>query len=362
MLELNDGRNELWQWDTGRTLAVDADCSQVHFSNKVFGRSIDVDVVDGVAIIPDVLLQTDKDLTAWAFVGTPENGYTKISRVFKVNKRNKPADYVLTPLDQTTLSQIMARLDDLEEMQDPEAIKNAVDEYLANNPIRVEEKDPTVPNWAKQPTKPKYTAQEVKAVATVNGNEPDENGNVEIENSDSGLTKTEKNLILTLFKNTAYVSDAMGDIVSRLESLWNGGKVALSIKKGSISFNAVDGIILSPYASRGTLVPLCQYLEKGMTYKFSLGNAATKYSYGITVCVAASAGLTFQYIESTQVVKYGKTTERLVDTGWTTKDYTFTPEVDNCIFGVNFKINAGGNLDESHYAEILENFVFEEII
>ena len=47
MLTLNDGRSELWQWDTGRTLAVDADCSQVHFSNKVFGRSIDVDVVDG---------------------------------------------------------------------------------------------------------------------------------------------------------------------------------------------------------------------------------------------------------------------------------------------------------------------------
>lgn len=35
MLTLNDGRAELWQWDTGRTLAVDADCSQVHFSNKL---------------------------------------------------------------------------------------------------------------------------------------------------------------------------------------------------------------------------------------------------------------------------------------------------------------------------------------
>lgn len=40
MLTLNDGRSELWQWDTGRKLTVDADCSQVHCSNKVFGRSI----------------------------------------------------------------------------------------------------------------------------------------------------------------------------------------------------------------------------------------------------------------------------------------------------------------------------------
>ena len=108
MLELNDGRSELWQWDTGRTLIVDADCSQVHFSNKVFGRSIDVDVSYGVAIIPDILLQTDKDLIVWAFVGTAENGYTKISKTFKVNRRNKPADYVFTPADQTTIDEIAA--------------------------------------------------------------------------------------------------------------------------------------------------------------------------------------------------------------------------------------------------------------
>ena len=108
MLTLNDGRAELWQWDTGRTLSVDADCSQVHFSNKVFGRSIDVDVADGVAIIPDILLQADNDLNVWAFVGTAENGYTKISKTFKVNRRNKPADYVFTPVEQTTIAEIAA--------------------------------------------------------------------------------------------------------------------------------------------------------------------------------------------------------------------------------------------------------------
>ena len=108
MLTLNDGRSELWQWDTGRTLAVDVDCSQVHFSNKVFGRSIDVDVVDGAAIIPDILLQTDKDLNVWAFVGAAENGYTKISKIFKVNRRNKPADYVFTPQEQILLKDAIA--------------------------------------------------------------------------------------------------------------------------------------------------------------------------------------------------------------------------------------------------------------
>lgn len=188
MLTLNDGRSELWQWDTKRKLTVDAECSQVHFSNKVFGRSIDVYVVDGVATIPDILLQTDKDLNAWAFVGTAENGYTKISKIFKVNRRNKPADYVFTPPEQTTLSELVGRLDRIEESQDPDAIKNAVEDYFEQNPVEVPvksvngkigiveltaedvgaidvETDPTVPEWAKQPQKPTYTANEIGAVS-----------------------------------------------------------------------------------------------------------------------------------------------------------------------------------------------------
>ena len=116
MLTLNDGRSELWQWDTGRTLTVDTDCSQVHFSNKVFGRSIDVNVANGAAIIPDILLQTDKDLNVWAFSGTAENGYTKISKTFKVNRRNKPADYVFTPVEQTTINQLKSDLANLENL------------------------------------------------------------------------------------------------------------------------------------------------------------------------------------------------------------------------------------------------------
>jgi hypothetical protein len=49
---------------------------------------------------------------------------------------------------------------------DPAAIKNAVIEYLAKNPPKVTETDPTVPEWAKQPQKPKYTAKEIGAVAS----------------------------------------------------------------------------------------------------------------------------------------------------------------------------------------------------
>lgn len=46
----------------------------------------------------------------------------------------------------------------------PEQIQQAVDSYLAENPVKVDEQDPTVPDWAKRPKKPTYTAQEVGAL------------------------------------------------------------------------------------------------------------------------------------------------------------------------------------------------------
>lgn len=46
---------------------------------------------------------------------------------------------------------------------DPEEIAAAVADYIAANPI--EEKDPTVPTWAKADKKPEYSAEEVGAIA-----------------------------------------------------------------------------------------------------------------------------------------------------------------------------------------------------
>lgn len=64
-----------------------------------------------------------------------------------------------------------------------------------------------------------------KCVTSVNGVAPDENGNVVVEvpegGGGSGITAAEKELILSLFKNTAYTAD-MSATISRLESLWSG--------------------------------------------------------------------------------------------------------------------------------------------
>ena len=74
-MKLTDERTTLFQWDTGRS--VTADSAQVHFSNKQLGRSFDVDVKDGVALIPDMLLTCAAPIKAWAWVGTATEGYTK---------------------------------------------------------------------------------------------------------------------------------------------------------------------------------------------------------------------------------------------------------------------------------------------
>lgn len=47
---------------------------------------------------------------------------------------------------------------------DPAEVQRIVEDYLAANPPTVTESDPTVPAWAKQPTKPTYTAAEVGAL------------------------------------------------------------------------------------------------------------------------------------------------------------------------------------------------------
>lgn len=51
---------------------------------------------------------------------------------------------------------------------DPESIEqtvaDAVEDYIEQHPVTVEETDPTVPAWAKNPQKPSYTAAEVGAL------------------------------------------------------------------------------------------------------------------------------------------------------------------------------------------------------
>ena len=99
---------------------------QIHYQNKCFGRSVDVDVGDdGTAIIPDELLQDCHTLTAYAYVTDDTGAYTMVQQDFVVHKRAKPAGYVYTPTDQMTLRTIQRQIGDLADLT-TEAKENLV--------------------------------------------------------------------------------------------------------------------------------------------------------------------------------------------------------------------------------------------
>lgn len=410
MLTISDGRSDLWQWDTGRTINVPDGCSQVHFSNKVFGRSIDVDVVGGVAIIPDILLQTDKELTAWAFVGTPENGYTKTSKSFKVNRRNKPADYVFTPTDQTTLDEIVERIDRVEESQDPDAIKNAVDEYLENNPIHVKETDPTVPEWAKQPAKPSYTAEEVGALpadteipeaytlppATADtlggvkvGSGLRMDGDVletEVQKEDIDKLSEDKDklsqialLMYQLLGAAAYARD-VSNVMKQLDNIYdNGGDVPDAPDEPDepdeptgeyLEFDVIVGTILQrdesyiKYRSgesspaNATLNPFAFYVTTGMRYVFSLGGASD-YKFGVRTFTISDTNLSFDVPDTSQDVVHSVNNTKVTDTGWVTADTTIVEDGTFNLFVVTFKRADGGNITDSDLLTLNEQFTIK---
>ena len=111
MIKLTDGRGLLYQWDTGRQ--VECDAKQVHFSNHHYGTSIDVDVQNGKATIPNQLLTSATPLKAWAWVTDSNGEYTKEEQIFIVAKRNKPSDYVYTPTEIKTWQDLQNQIGDL---------------------------------------------------------------------------------------------------------------------------------------------------------------------------------------------------------------------------------------------------------
>lgn len=115
-ITIADGRGALWQWDTGRRVKItDGDgVKQVHYQNRCFGHSVDVDVGDdGTAIIPDELLQDWHPLTAYAYVTDDAGGYTKVQVDFAVHRRARPADYVYTPTEHAGFDKLRAEIGDL---------------------------------------------------------------------------------------------------------------------------------------------------------------------------------------------------------------------------------------------------------
>lgn len=132
-ITIADGRGALWQWDTGRRVKItDGDgVKQIHYQNRCFGCSVDVDVEDdGTAIIPAELLQDWHPLTAYAYITDDTGAYTVVQRDFIVHKRAKPAGYVYTPTEHAGFERLRSEIGDLDDLatEDKSTIVAAINE------------------------------------------------------------------------------------------------------------------------------------------------------------------------------------------------------------------------------------------
>ena len=117
-ITLDDGRTELWQWDTGRKIVIDdKSVSEVHFSKYSSNQAITREVVNGKAEIPNFLLQDTHAVTVYAYSGSAENGYTMAEKTFNVVKKPKPANYIETEEDKAILAKLKAEIGDLSSLQ-----------------------------------------------------------------------------------------------------------------------------------------------------------------------------------------------------------------------------------------------------
>lgn len=152
ILEIKDGREGLYQWDTGRYLTVnDNTVTQVHFSNDVSETPYTVNVADGVVGIPDELLQDWHTLIAYVYIADTTGGYTKVQLEFYIHKRPKPADYVYTPTERADFDALRKKIGDLNDLQTDakDTLVAAINEAAASGGADWTQNDPTAKDYVK---------------------------------------------------------------------------------------------------------------------------------------------------------------------------------------------------------------------
>ena len=145
----------LYQWDIGRKVVIDLpygiEIDEVHFSHGDLESAAVVRVYDEkeekIADIPNNMLQKAFAIKAYLV----NNDQTVCCSFLNVIPRAKPDDYVYTETEVRNYEALEERIKTLEE------------NGTGGGGGIAKETDPTVPQWAKERTKPSYTADEVGA-------------------------------------------------------------------------------------------------------------------------------------------------------------------------------------------------------
>lgn len=103
MIQLENGKNKLYQWDINQRLVVKVEAgTQIHFAsdrdNETCALVVKSYIENGVvyADIPNIMLQIAGIINVYIYPTDGVRGYTKHHFKFRVVEREKPADYVYT--------------------------------------------------------------------------------------------------------------------------------------------------------------------------------------------------------------------------------------------------------------------------
>lgn len=308
-IKLSDGRESLWQWDTGRYVTVTGtDATELHLSRGGARSAHVIEIADGKAEIPDHMLLKDGELVAYVMERDAGGGMTTYKRKFVVQARQRPEGYVYPPVRRW--EELENRMDEIEKnsTNDHEKLLNRdtddqhpisaitglttalnnnnslalaamqaaqyaggaagkaqetadvatnaaaeLDKRLGETEKELEgkqpagdyltsETDPTVPEWAKQPDKPTYTASEVGALPS-DTKIPSKVS--ELENDEKYAKTSELPQIDATLKQSGQAADA-AETGKRIEAI-------------SPDDSTIDG---KPWSSKQIIDTLCPPLEE----------------------------------------------------------------------------------------------------
>lgn len=135
MFKLKDGRDFMYQWDIDRQVVVDdPSIVEVHFCNRTEDVSLVVEVVDGLANVPNILLQSSFDMRVFGYDGKA----TRYDAVFKVKAKTKPSDYVYTETEIKSYEYLENKIREIEEQGwSNEIVEKSVTEYMYQHPLSI---------------------------------------------------------------------------------------------------------------------------------------------------------------------------------------------------------------------------------
>lgn len=119
MLEILNGRSKFYQWDLEQKLIVDDSIIAVHYDNGT-GDALVCPVYEYmgqyVADVPNIMLQTVWAIKCYAYCGE----CVRAEKVYEVEKRSRPDDYVYTETETLRYSTLYERVKTLEEQHTEE--------------------------------------------------------------------------------------------------------------------------------------------------------------------------------------------------------------------------------------------------